>query len=51
MHAIPRNVLNKSQLKQTCCRFIQSYLNYGNMAWNSAYKSKLETLRLRSITV
>ena len=39
--------LNKSQLKQLYYAFIHSYLNYGNMAWGSTHKSKLQTLYRR----
>ena len=37
-------ILNKLQLKQLYFAFVHSYLNYGNIAWGSTHKSKLETL-------
>ena len=36
--------LNKYLLKQLYTAFVHSYLNYGNLAWGSTHKSKLETL-------
>ena len=37
-------ILNKFQLKQLYSAFVHSYLNYGNIAWGSTHKSKLEAL-------
>ena len=37
-------ILNKSLLKQLYFAFVHSYLSYGNIAWGSTHKSKLETL-------
>ena len=39
--------LNKFLLKQLYSAFIHSYLSYGNIAWGSTHKSKLETLYRR----
>ena len=36
--------LNKTLLKQLYSAFVHSYLSYGNIAWGSTHKSKLETL-------
>ena len=37
-----RNVLSKQCLKQLYFLFVHSYVNYANIAWSSAGKSKLE---------
>ena len=42
-----RSILNKSLLKQLYFSFIHSYLNYGNVAWASTHKTKLECLNRR----
>ena len=39
-----RDVLSKQCLKQLYFSFIHSYVNYANIAWASASKSKLERL-------
>ena len=39
-----RDVLSKQYLKQLYFSFIHSYVNYGNIAWASTNKSKLERL-------
>ena len=36
--------MNKFLLKQLYSAFIQSYLNYANVAWASTHKSKLQTI-------
>ena len=42
-----RNILNKTLLKQLYFSFTHSYLNYGNIAWASTSKTKLESLYRR----
>ena len=39
-----RSLLNKECMKQLYFSFVHSYLNYGNIAWASTNKTKLETL-------
>ena len=39
-----RNLLNKQLLKQFYFAFIHSYLSYGNIAWGSNFKTKLDPL-------
>ena len=39
-----REILSKFLLKQLYFSFVQSYLQYGNAAWGSTHKTKLETL-------
>ena len=39
--------LNKSLLKQLYYSFVHSHLSYGNIAWGSTHKSKLEVLYRR----
>ena len=39
--------LNEQCTKQLYFSFINSYLNYGNIAWGSTYKSKLKTILRR----
>ena len=38
------HILNKPLLKQLYSAFVHSYLSYGNIAWGSTHKSKLESL-------
>ena len=42
-----RHVLNRSCLRQLYFSFINSYLNYGNIAWASTNKTKLKCLHRR----
>ena len=42
-----RYFLNEKYTKQLYFSFSNSYLNYGNIAWRSTYKSKLKTILRR----